>query len=271
MTPGIFETVFARPTLDATFAAVSSAGFVSVQGHLPSAGYDPWAAVSIDRHAVRRLGDSAMKAGVRIAALDGAYNMAHPDPESRAAGGASLERVIEAAEVIGVPFVTLCTGTREPSSMWAYHPENASTEAWQDCLKSVSVAAQLAEDHGVTVLVEPEPANVASSPARARELLDAVGSNALKIVFDPANVVLSDRTRDPGEVLREAFEILGPDIVFVHAKDLDASGRFCAAGTGIVPWNDYRSLLEGIAYAGDVIYHTLTEADVPAARKAMGW
>jgi sugar phosphate isomerase/epimerase len=271
MTPGIFETVFDRPTLDATFAAVSTAGFVSVQGHLPSAGYDPWTAVSIDRDAVRRMGDSAVKAGVRIAALDGAYNMAHPDPESRAAGGASLERVIEAAQEIGVPFVTLCTGTREPSSMWAYHPENDSAEAWQDCLTSVSLAAQFAEHHGVTLLVEPEPANVASSPARARDLLDSVGSNALKIVLDPANVVLSDRPRSPGEVLREAFEIPGPNIEFAHAKDLDASGRFCAAGTGIVPWDDYRYLLEGIGYARDVIFHTLTEADVPRARQAMGW
>jgi sugar phosphate isomerase/epimerase len=271
MTPGIFETVFPRPTLDETFAAVSAAGFVSVQAHLPSAEYDPWTAAAFDRNAARRLGDSASKAGVRIAALDGAYNMAHPDPKVRATGGRGLEQVIQAAQAIDVRYVTLCTGTREPSSMWVFHPDNVSAEAWQDCLDSVSRAVKLAEDLGVTLLVEPEPANIASCAAKARELLDAIGSDALKIVLDPANVVLSDRSRDPGEVLREAFEFLGPSIVLAHAKDLDTAGRFCAAGTGIVPWNEYRSLLEVIGYSGDVIFHTLTESDVPPAREVMGW
>ena len=115
----------------------------------------------------------------------------------------------------------------------------------------------------VVLLVEPEPANIASGAGKARRLLDEAGSDRLKIVLDRANIVLSDRTRSPEVVLEESFDLLGPDIVFAHAKDLTEDGRFCAAGKGIVPWPRYWDLLERIGYEGDVIYHSLTEADVP--------
>jgi len=32
-----------------------------------------------------------------------------------------------------------------------------------------------------------------------------------------------------------------------------------------VPWKRYRELLDGIGYNGDVIFHSLIEADVPLA------
>ena len=94
-------------------------------------------------------------------------------------------------------------------------------------------------------------------------MLDEVGHPRLKVVLDPANVVLSDMSRSPIDVLSEAFELLGSDIEFAHAKDLNANGEFCAAGTGIVPWQHYRWLLDGIEYQGDVIFHTLTRPTSP--------
>jgi sugar phosphate isomerase/epimerase len=149
--------------------------------------------------------------------------------------------------------------------MWQEHADNASPEAWRDSRASIEAALKAADDHDITLLVEPEPANVVGSAALARRMLDEVGHPRLKIVIDPANVVLSDLSRSPEEVLSEAFGMLGPDIVFAHAKDVSADGRFCAAGTGIVPWQHYRSLLNAIDYQGDVIFHTLTEADVARA------
>jgi sugar phosphate isomerase/epimerase len=208
---------------------------------------------------------AAKHANVRIAALDGAFNMAHPDAEARNAGLRGIERVIEAAAHIGTRYVTLCTGTRERSSMWRRHPDNESDLAWNDARDTIVRALEMAAPRRVTLLVEPEPANIACSAAAARRLLDEIGSSNLKIVLDPANMVLSERSRDPETVLAEGFEMLGRDIEFAHAKDLSTDGEFCAAGTGIVPWDSYWSMLRGIGYDGDVIFHTLSEADVPRA------
>ncbi len=263
---GIFETVYQRATLREQFGALKADGFDSVQFDWESAGVDPWQH-PIDAGKVESVRLDAEETGVVIPAISGTYNMAHPDEALRQTGHAGLVRVIESAPALAAPFVTLCTGTRTESSMWVAHPDNSTQGAWNDAQESIRRALDVAEANGVTLVVEPEPANVVASARLARRMLDEIASPALKIVLDPANIVLSDRTRDPADVLSEAFDLLGPDIVFAHAKDLSASGKFCAAGTGIVPWDLYRQLLAGIGYSGDIIFHTLTEADVPRARE----
>ncbi len=264
MIPGIFESVFARPTLVESFRAVSDAGFVSVQFDFTSAGLDPWSG-PIMGEKVERVRSAADAAAVRIPAVSGTFNMAHPDAAVRRSGLEGFERIAASAGILSASFVTLCTGTRDASSMWRWHPDNATDDAWADMLGTVMAALEIAERHDVVLVVEPEPANVVSSAVRARQLLDQVMHDRLRIVLDPANIVLSDRTREPATVLTESFRLLGPDIVFAHAKDLSKEDEFCAAGTGVVPWNLYWSLLAGIGYTGDVIYHTLTEADVSRA------
>ncbi len=261
---GIFESVFVRSSVDEAFRAVAEAGFASVQFDFASAGFDPWVdTISIEDAASIR--EAADRTGVRIPAVSGTYNMAHPDPDHRATGLRGFAQVCSRAGVLGASFVTLCTGTRNTSSMWRIHPDNGADDAWNDMIDSVSRALEIADQYGVTLVVEPEPANVVSSAIKARKLLDQSTSQRLRIVLDPANIVLSDRSRSPAVVLAESFDVLGPDIVLAHAKDLSSANEFCAAGTGIVPWELYWRLLDGIGYEGDVIFHTLTEADVPGA------
>jgi sugar phosphate isomerase/epimerase len=270
MQRGVFASVFNRPTLAARFAAVAESGFSSVQLDLRNAGYDLWTA-GIPPNAASEILAAARAAGIRIPAVEGTYNMAHPDPEVRRSGHEGLVRILAFAADLDAEFVTLCTGTRSETSMWRFHPDNVLDDAWTDILGSVTSALVVAQSHGISLLVEPEPANIVSSAVRARTLLDQVGDSRLRIVLDPANIVLSDRSRDPLEVLRESFALLGPDIAFAHAKDLSPDDQFCAAGTGIVPWPDYWKLLEGIGYQGDVIFHTLAEADVPTALAISPW
>jgi len=235
-----------------------------VQFDFGSADLDPWSG-TFDRSAVVRVRVEADAAGVRIPALSGTFNMAHPDVHVRTHGLDGFERISSQAGRLGASFVTLCTGTRDTSSMWRWHPDNATPEAWSDMVDTVTSVLEIAKRYDIVLVVEPEPANIVNAAVKAWELLDQIGSDRLRIVLDPANIVLSDRSRSPEVVLAESFALLGPDIVFAHAKDLSAEGEFCAAGTGIVPWDVYWRLLEEIGYTGDVIFHTLTEADVTRA------
>ena len=63
--------------------------------------------------------------------------------------------------------------------------------------------------------------------------------------------------------MADAFALLGGDIVVAHAKDVDATGHFCSAGSGIVPWDVYLTQISEAGFTGPLILHTLTEADVP--------
>jgi sugar phosphate isomerase/epimerase len=261
---GIFETVFERASLAERFAAVAAAGFSSVQFHYASAGLESRPTV-IPLGVIETVRWAADAAGIRIAAVSGTYNMVHPDPEMRAHGLASLEAVAASCEALGASIVTLCTGTRSTQSQWTFHPANKEADAWDDLVASMRSALEIADRHGLTFAIEPEPANVSRDATRARELLDTMDHPRLGIILDPANIIASDRSRPPADVLNEAFDLLGHRIVLAHAKDLGEGGEFRAAGTGVVPWKRYRSLLDGIGYNGDVIFHSLTEADVPLA------
>lgn len=264
MNLGTFETVFDRPTLSGRFEAVAAAGFSSVQFHYASAGLDS-RPVAIPQDIVKWVKGTADAAGIRIAAVSGTYNMVHPDLTVRNHGLASLEAVAASCSALGTSIVTLCTGTRSMKSQWTFHPGNARDDAWSDLVVSMRSALDIADRHGLTFAFEPEPANVARDASRARELLDALAHPRLGIILDPANIIASDRDRSPERVLSDAFDLLGGSVVLAHAKDLDETGNFSPAGTGAVPWKRYRSLLQEIAYDGDVIFHSLTEADVPLA------
>ena len=79
----------------------------------------------------------------------------------------------------------------------------------------------------MTLAFEPEINNVVSSVMRARRLLDEIGSPWLKVVIDPANLLRPGDMGRLSEILDEAFDWLGPDIVLAHAKEpiVDETGK----------------------------------------------
>lgn len=258
MEPSIFELVFPRPTLEATLDAVVDHGLRYVQLDLASTGL-PSLPDRIPPDVASHIRHETERRSITIAAVSGTYNMIHPDRDVRDEGLAGLRAIAAACQTMGTSVITLCTGSRNRESMWRRHPENDSAEAWQDLVGSLAAALEIADEHGVTLAFEPEPANVVSSATRGRDLLREVNHPRLKVVMDAANIVATDRDRSPQTVLDEAFELLGDHIVVAHGKDLRADGSFCAAGEGIVPWDHALALFRSVGFNGSVILHSLTE------------
>ena len=161
--------------------------------------------------------------------------------------------------------VTLCTGTRDPDDMWRAHPGNAAPDAWADMLASIASAVEAAERAGVVVAVEPEPGDGERDAPAARRLLDEVGSPALRIVLDAANLLPPERLPGQARVLGEALELLGPDVVLAHAKDVRPDGTVAAAGRGAVDYSAYVAGLRAAGFDGPLVLHGLAEDEVDAA------
>jgi len=123
---------------------------------------------------------------------------------------------------------------------------------------------QIAEENQVTLGVEPEVANVINSARKARQLLDELRSPHLKIVMDGANLFHRNNVVRMREILDEAFELLGQDIVIAHAKDLNQDGEAgtVPAGKGVLDYDHYIRLLRETHFQGPLILHSLTEAQV---------
>jgi len=268
MTLGIFAKTFTRPSVDEVFAAVAKHHLRTVQFNFASAGL-PSLPEAIDPALVGCIRKEAVEHRIEIAAVSGTFNMIHPDPKERRDGLRKLSVIAGACAGLGTETITLCTGTRDGENMWSRHPDNDSPEAWRDLHVTLTKALTTADKYGVTLGVEPETGNVINSARKARRLLDEMKSPRLKIVMDPANLFHPGDLSRMEEILDEAFDLLGGDIVLAHAKELGADGHASslALGAGVLDWDRYLSLFEAAKFTGPLIMHGFEERDVAVSLK----
>ena len=200
--------------------------------------------------------------GVSMSAVSGTFNMIHPDPAVRAEGLRRLDALAAVCAELGTRTITLCTGTRSRASMWQGHPDNNLPDAWRDLVACMTWAVRSAERHDVILAMEPEVNNTVDSAAKARALIDQIGSPNLKVVMDGANIFHTGELPHMRDKLTAAFDLLGNDIALAHAKDLDHDGDagHLPAGHGLLDYPHYLNLLRQSPYRGPIILHGLTEA-----------
>jgi sugar phosphate isomerase/epimerase len=262
---GIFAKTFARPTLNEVFSSVREHGFGCVQFNFACAGL-PTLPQEIDSDLPVRIRSELGRCSLTMAAISGTCNLIHPRIAQRNVDLAKLENLIRHCPEMGTSVVTVCTGSRDPDDMWRGHSENHSPEAWRDLTEGLAQLLPAAEETGVALAIEPEPANVIDSAMTARKLLDQMQSPCLKIVFDAANLI-RPQTLDQQTVLSRAFELLRADIVIAHAK---AFGRNLTsdqadAGAGALNYNLFLSILKKSGFIGPLILHGIGEHEVDAA------
>jgi sugar phosphate isomerase/epimerase len=262
---GIFAKTFPRPTPGENLDAVRAHGLGVVQYNLACAGL-PSLPERVEPRLARQIGAAAAARRITIAAVSGTFNMIDPVRERRDVGLRRLGQLAAACDLLGTKIITLCTGTRDPDDMWRGHPANARPDAWADLLAAMEQALVIAEEHDVWLAIEPETANVVDSPAKARRLLDELGSPRLKIIIDPANVFHAENLPHQRMILDLAFDLLSADIVLAHAKDVRVVGgtvHHVAAGTGVLDYPHYLALLRRVPVP--LIVHGLAEAEVARA------
>jgi sugar phosphate isomerase/epimerase len=274
---GVLTSEFERPSLESTLDAIDGHNIGAVQFQLGSA------VPSVPLQTALRMGLDVLGAhlspafcreihgqlaarGLTMAAVDGTFNMIDPDEKRRWTNLGYLQQLVECCDALGTSVVTLCTGSRD-EIMWRRHPDNDSPEAMADLVAVMRAAARTAEECGVTLAFEPEVNNVASSPERARQLIDEVGSPAVKVVMDPANIFKAGQLPQMQDKLREAFGLLGDDVALAHAKDLDHDGEagHLGAGQGLLDYPLYLSLLQQSGFDGTIVLHQmhhLTDAEI---------
>ena len=262
---GIHVGTFPRPSLEETLDAVQSQGLSCVHFNFKAVGRESMPD-AIDDVLCGKIARQIEARGLSMGTVSGTFNMIHPDPGRRRAGFQRLAVLASAARRLGTSVITLCTGTRDPDDMWRRHPDNDTPQAWRELVDSITRAVEIAETHDVTLGIEPEVSNVVDSAAKARRLLDQIGSPRLKIVMDGANLFHAGELARMHPILDEAFDLLGPDVVLGHAKDLDRDGEAgqVAAGKGLLDYDHYLALFEKIGFRGPLILHSLEEADVGA-------
>ncbi len=172
-------------------------------------------------------------AGLATWAMDSYNNISAADDELRGAAVESVLKSIAAAPRFGCDTIVTESGRRDVGG-------------FERCVASFREIMPVAEEAGVTVCVEPSYAQTVPGAWTMRGLMEEVGSPNLKVLLDPANILVYDATNRP-------FDVLGESIVLAHAKDCKVDDRgmpsFPSAGEGQVDWHLF---IERLMALGDV-------------------
>ncbi len=142
------------------------------------------------------------------------------------------KKALELAVDMNAPIVTTHPGRI---------PEDKSSTNYSIIKRSIEEIAKYAEDVGAYFCIETGMERVHV----LKDFILEIGSPALKVNYDPANL-LKYGTKEVVEGVR----ILGSLIVHTHAKDYNPNTRRETLGGGLVPWDEYIEALKEIGYKG---------------------
>jgi sugar phosphate isomerase/epimerase len=263
---GIFARTFDGDSVEQLLEAALSHKLRTVHFNLKCAGV-PTLPETLEPILCQDIRQAFEQRGMTMVALSATFNAIDPNQPLRREQTRRTVELIRHCRSLGTEVVSLCTGTRDPSDMWRYHPDNAEPVAWRDLICTLEQLLPAAEAEQVVLGIEPEVANCVDSAAKARRLLDDMQSPWLKIIFDAANLFWPDKLDNMSATLEKAVDLLGPDIVMAHAKDItgDEAKKQQAAGTGRLDWTMLFRLLRRTGFDGPVILHNLEPSQVDAA------
>lgn len=205
------------------------------------------------------IGGAFARAGVGIEVLGCYINPIHADLTTRAALLQFFKDHLRFARDFGCGLVALESGS--VNADYSPHPANHGEEAFAEMLDSISELVAEAEKFGVMVGFEPVYCHTVSTAEKMRRVLDAVGSNHLRVVLDPVNLLSLENFHRQPRIIAEALDLLGDRVSVVHAKDFvfeNGALKTVPAGCGQL---DYAPVLDFVRVRQPGVSVLLEEAD----------
>lgn len=157
---------------------------------------------------------------IAIAVLGCYINPIHPNPAEREIALLRFEEHLRFASDFGCNIVGTETGSRNANC--TYHPDNISEEAFSDLVKSIKRLAKTAEEYDTLIGIEGVAHHhVINTYDKMAQLLNAVDSPNVKIIYDPVNFFPLDQCENQQALMDEAFALFGDQIVAIHCKDYE--------------------------------------------------
>jgi sugar phosphate isomerase/epimerase len=157
--------------------------------------------------------------GIAIAVLGCYINPVHPDPVEREWMLRCFEEHLRFARDFGCPLVGTETGSCNPDCSW--HPNTATEETFDLLCGSVERLVRTAEKCGSIIGLEAvADQHTISSVELMDKLLRRLASPALKVIYDPVNLIpAAGLTESQEAFFTRAFDAFGEHIIAFHLKD----------------------------------------------------
>jgi sugar phosphate isomerase/epimerase len=149
---------------------------------------------------------------------------------------ALLRRCVEIAGVLETNVIRTFTFWRK--GMYTSEIEEAIVRAYD-------APARIAEESGMTLVVENEHACYTGTGAQTARVLSEIASPNVRAVWDPGNAQRSGETSFP-----DGYAAIQPFIAHVHVKDVARDGEWTVVGEGVIDWLGQLQALRRDGYSG---------------------
>lgn len=154
---------------------------------------------------------------VDIAVLGCYLNITDPDNSAREKIHSTYKAHLRFAKSLGCGMVGTETGA--VNSAYTFEEANHSKEALDWLIENIKRIVDYAECMGVILGIEPVHSHIMSSLDRTYQVLQAVNSPNLQVIFDPVNLLNADNYKEQDNIIKGGFELFGGDIAAIHVKD----------------------------------------------------
>jgi sugar phosphate isomerase/epimerase len=217
----------------------------------------------------RSVAQPFIDAGMSVACVANGANLMDPHLARRQRGIHRLHALLRHARDFGTRYVVTETGSLNPDSPGRPYGPNRTPAAFAELRLIVALAAEVAADHGATLLLRADPAHVLASADDVLRLADQVNDPHLGFVMDPAAFLMGYRREELAEGLARLFEQVGPLAPLACAKDLhfdDDTVTMPRAGQGALDYVLFLRLLGRYQPAAPIILEHLRPEDVEEVR-----
>ena len=205
---GVRAHDFGRLPADELAARIAARGFSCVQLALNKAiaGLNLQAG-DLNAELAREIGGAFARHGVGIEVLGCYINPIHPDLQTRAEAAGIFQGSFAVCPRFWLRHRGLGKRFGE-RGLFAASGESRRSGV-SEMLASISELVAVAEKFGVTVGFEAVRCHTVSTPQKMRRVLDTIGSNNLRVVFDAVNLLSAENFREQSRIIAEALDLLG--------------------------------------------------------------
>ncbi|MGB9717770.1 MAG: sugar phosphate isomerase/epimerase family protein [Thermoproteota archaeon] len=126
----------------------------------------------------------------------------------------------------------------------------------QTIIEKFGKIVEIAEEQGVTIIVENEPSTFVGNGRKLADFLNSLGARSVKALWDPGNELMDEEGEDPYPT---GFDYVKKFIRHVHVKDGVREGsetRFLKVGDGQAKIGENLRALKEMEYEGYVSLET---------------
>ncbi len=211
--------------------------------------------------------DAAAAAGLVISEIGVWKNTLSLDPRVRRESIDYAVHQLELADYVGANCCVNIAGSY--SEQWdGPHPDNLTQKGFDDTVAVTQTIIDRAKPQHTVYSLEPMPWMYPDTADAYLALIRAIDRKGFGAHLDPVNIISSPQLYyRSGEVIREWFDKLGPQIRSCHAKDIRLSGKLtvhldeCRPGTGELDYSTYLTCLSRLDDRVCLMLEHMQEAD----------